>query len=127
MPQLRGKTLDQAQSALASLGLTVTVRGVNANADKNIVADQTPDTGATMQPGGMVTLQVGTGLTAVPDVANTTRDLAAKTLSSNSFRVVQRDRRDPRVPAGIAIGTTPAAGTVQPRGSDVELDISTGR
>src|SRR5205814_7839770 len=35
VPQLRGKTLDQAQVALQSDGLTATVIGAPANVDKN--------------------------------------------------------------------------------------------
>jgi beta-lactam-binding protein with PASTA domain len=105
VPQLRGRTLEQAQSALASAGLTVMVRGVNANVDRNVVADQTPAAGATLAPGGTVTIMVGTGSTAIP--------------------VTLRERRDNRVAAGAAIGTIPPAGTVLARGSDVELDIST--
>ena len=127
VPQLRGKTLDDAQAALKSAGLTTTVKGVNANADKNVVVDESPDAGASLAPGGTIMLTVGTGSTVVPDVANTPRDQAAKTLSNNSFRVNIRDKRDNRVPAGTAIGTNPAAGTVLPRGADVELQISSGR
>jgi serine/threonine-protein kinase len=127
VPQLRGKSLEQAQAALAQAGLTVTVRGVNANVEKNVVADQSPDAGASLAPGGTVTLSVGTGSTSVPEVAGQSRDQASRTLQSNSFRTVLRDQRDPRVPAGAAIGTKPPAGTVLPRGSEVELDISQGR
>ncbi len=127
MPQLRGKTLDQAQATLSAAGLNANVRNVTANADKNIVADQMPEQGATLQPGGTVTLLVGTGQTAVPDVANTPRDQATRTLASNSFRVSVQQRRDNRVPAGDAIGTNPPAGTVLPRGADVALVVSTGR
>jgi serine/threonine-protein kinase len=127
LPQLRGKPLDQAQAMLASAGLTVTVKGVNANVDKNVVADQNPDAGATLAPGATVTLLVGTGSIAVPDVSNKPRDEAVKTLQSNSFHVVVKQKRDARVPVGIAIGTLPQAGSVQPRGSEVELDISAGR
>jgi serine/threonine-protein kinase len=127
VPQLRGKPLDLAQAALAQAGLTLTVRGVNSNVDKNIVFDQSPDAGATVAPGGTVALQVGTGSTAIPDVANQTRDQAVRTLLNSSFHAVQRDRRDPRVPAGSAIGTSPPAGTLQPRGAEIELDISAGR
>ena len=127
VPQLRGRTLDQAQATLSQAGLTVTVRGVAANVDKNVVADQMPSAGATMAAGGTVTLLVGTGSTAVPEVANQPRDTAVQNLQNNSFRVVLRERRDTRVPAGLAIGTSPAAGTVLTRGSEVELDISAGR
>jgi len=127
VPQLRGRPLDQAQAALAADGLTVTVRGVNANVDKNVVLDQAPAAGATLQPGGTVALQVGTGATTIPDVSNLSRDQAVQQLQANSFRVTSRDRRDPRIPAGAAIGTTPPAGAVLPRGSEVQLDISSSR
>jgi hypothetical protein len=127
VPQLRGKTLDDARAALQASGLTATVRGVNANVDKNVVADQAPDTNAPLPPGGTVTIAVGTGSTAVPDVVNMPRDQAIKTLQNNSFHPIIRDRRDPRVAAGNALGTAPPAGTVLPRNSDVELSISAGR
>jgi len=127
VPQLRGKTLEQAQSALSAAGLTVTVRGVNANVDKNVVSDQSPDVGANLAPGSTVSLQVGTGSTTIPEVANLPRDQAVRLLQTNSFRAIPRDVRDPRIPAGSAVGTKPAAGTPQPRNSDVELDISADR
>lgn len=127
MPQLRDKPLDQAQAALSQAGLTVTVRGVNANVEKNVVADQSPDVGTSLAPGGTVTLSVGTGSTAIPEIAGQPRDQASRTLQSNSFRPVLRDQRDSRLAAGTAIGTKPRAGTVLPRGSEVELDISQGR
>jgi len=127
VPQLRGKTLDDARLALQSAGLTATVRGVNANVDKNVVTDQLPDLGTSLPPGGTVTIVVGTGSTAIPDVANLPREQALKMLQNSSFHVSVRDRRDPRVPAGTAIETLPRAGVVTPRGSDVELDVSASR
>ena len=126
MPLLRGKPLDQAQLALAQAGLTVTVRGVNANADKNVVVDQSPTAGATLQPGATVALQVGTGSTAIPDVSGQPRDMALQTLQDNSFRIRERSQRDARIPAGAAVGTNPPAGAVVPRNAEVELDLSTG-
>jgi hypothetical protein len=127
VPQLRGKTLDQAQAALKAAGLGATVRGVNVNIDKDVVVDQSPDVGSSLPPGGAVTINVGTGSTPVPNVENMPREQAVKTLQNNSFHVVLRTRRDPRIPEGIAIATTPAAGTVIPRNSEVELSISSGR
>jgi len=127
VPQLRGKTLDQAQAALRADGLAATVRGVNANVDKDVVVDQSPDTGTTLQPGGVVTIMVGTGSTAIPNVANQPRDQAVKNLQSSSFHVVLRQRNDQRIPQGVAIETRPVAGTIAPRNSEVELTISSGR
>ena len=97
--------MTDALVALQSAGLTATVRGVNANIDKNVVTDQSPDVNTSVPPGGTVTIVVGTGSTAIPDVTNLPRDQAIKTLQNNSFHVTTRDRRDPRIPAGNAIGT----------------------
>jgi serine/threonine-protein kinase len=127
IPQLRGKTLEEAQLVLKTAGLTTTVRGINANADKDMVADQSPDAGTTLPPGGTVTILVGTGATALPDVSNTPRDQAVKALQSNSFRVTVRQRRDQRVPEGVAIETRPPFGSIIPRGTEVELTVSSGR
>jgi serine/threonine protein kinase len=127
VPELRGKTLDQARLALQSAGLTATVQGVNANVDRNVVTDQKPDTGTSLPAGGTVTIVVGTGSTTIPDVSNMPRDAAIKTLQNNSFRVNVRERRDNRVPPGAVIETVPKAGTVAVRGSEVELNISAAR
>jgi serine/threonine-protein kinase len=124
---LRGKTLDQAQAALKADGLTATVRGVNANVEKDVVVDQQPDAGTTLPAGGTVTIIVGNGSTALPDIANMPRDQAVRTLQNSSFRVVQRQRRDPRIPADVAIETNPRAGTVMARNAQVELFVSAGR
>src|SRR5205807_9833019 len=112
VPQLRGKTLDQAQVAVKASGLTATVRGVNVNLDKDVVADQTPDVGSSLPPGGTVTIMVGTGSTPVPNVEGQPRDQAVRTLQNNSFKVALRTRRDPRAADGVALATNPPAGTV---------------
>ena len=127
MPQLRGKTVDDAQAALKAAGLGSTVVGVNENVDKNVVVRQTPEAGAQLPAGGTVTIVVGTGSTAIPAVTNLPRDQAVAMLQTNSFKITLANRRDPRIPAGFAIGTNPPAGTVLPRASNVELAISSGR
>jgi serine/threonine-protein kinase len=127
VPQLRAKTLDDARITLQNAGLAMTVKGVPANVDKNVVVDQSPDVGATVPPGTTISINVGSGSTVIPEVTNLSRDQAIKTLQSNSFKVTTRDRRDPRIPQGNAIGTTPPAGTALPRNSDIELSISAGR
>jgi len=127
VPALKGKSLRDAQAALAAAGLTVTVRGVNVNVDQNVVFDQQPEAGAPLPPGSTVSIQVGTGNTAVPDVARRPRDQAVRVLQDNSFRVQIRERRHESIPAGQAIDTNPPSGTPHERGSPVELFVSTGR
>jgi serine/threonine-protein kinase len=127
VPQLRGKRLDEALAAVQAAGLTATVRGVNVNVDLYVVAGQSPDAGAAVAPGTTVSIMVGTGMTPVPDVAGRPPEQARQLLQQNSFRVNLVNRRDPRIAAGQVIGTNPNAGTLVPRGSDVELSISAGR
>jgi serine/threonine-protein kinase len=126
VPQLRGRTLQQAQAAIATAGLTVTVRGDNVNADRDVVAQQAPEAGDPLPPNGTVSIVVGTGNTAIPNVTGRPRAEAARILQDNSFRVTVRERRDPRVPAGQAIETRPDAGTPHERRAEVDLFVSTG-
>jgi serine/threonine-protein kinase len=126
VPQLRGRTLQQAQAAIATAGLTVTVRGDNVNADRDVVAQQSPEAGNPLPPNGTVSIVVGTGNTAIPNVTGRPRAEAARILQDNSFRVTVRERRDPRVPAGQAIETRPDAGTPHERRAEVDLFVSTG-
>jgi serine/threonine-protein kinase len=64
---------------------------------------------------------------AVPNVAGQSADQAARTLADQGFRLgATRSRRDPRIPAGAAVETQPAAGAVVPRGAPVDLVISAG-
>jgi outer membrane biosynthesis protein TonB len=127
VPQLRGKRLDDARAALQAAGLTTTVRGAPANVDRDIVFDQSPEAGAAIVSGATVSIVVGNGTTAVPDVAERSPEQATKLLQDNSFRVLTQTRRDPRIPAGQAIGTLPAAGTAAPRGAEITLLLSAGR
>jgi serine/threonine protein kinase len=124
VPQLRGKSLDDARAALQAAGLTVTVQGVNVNVERNVVASQSPDGGTALPPGGTVAIRVGTGNVEVPEVGGRTQQQAVRLLQDNGFRVSVRERRDPRVPSGAAIDTRPGAGAVVARGTEVELTIS---
>ena len=45
---------------------------VPANVDKNVVVDQSPDVGAAVPPGATITINVGSGSTAIPEVTKTT-------------------------------------------------------
>jgi serine/threonine-protein kinase len=127
VPNLRGRNLQDAIAAANAAGLTVTVRGVNVNGESNVVVDQSAAPGSTVAPGTTISLSVPTGNVAVPNVAGQSADQAARTLTDQGFRLGQtRSRRDPRIPAGAAVDTQPAAGTVVSRGAAVDLVISSG-
>jgi serine/threonine-protein kinase len=127
VPNLRGRALPDAISAANAAGLTVTVRGVNQNGEPNVVLDQSLAPGSSAAPGATVNLSVPTGNVAIPNVAGQSADQAARALTDQGFRLgATRSRRDPRLPAGAAAETQPAAGTIVPRGSAVDLVISAG-
>jgi serine/threonine-protein kinase len=63
---------------------------------------------------------------AVPDVANQDPTPAASTLGMAGFTASTREEFDDDVPVGKVIGTTPAAGTMVPRGSSVVILVSKG-
>jgi serine/threonine-protein kinase len=127
VPNLRGRNLQDAIAAANAAGLTVTVRGVNLNGEPNSVLDQSVAAGSAVPPGTTITLSVPTGNVAVPNVAGQSADQAARALAEQGFRLGNtRSRREPRIPAGVAVETQPAAGAVVPRGASVDLVISAG-
>jgi serine/threonine-protein kinase len=120
-------TLNDALSAIQTAGLTVTVRGVNVDGELNTVIDQNPAAGASVPPGTTISLSVATGNVPVPNVVGMPREQAQRVLQEQSFRLAPSTiRRDPRLPQGAVIETRPGAGSVVPRGTAVELVISTG-
>lgn len=126
-PGVVGRRVDDAQAALRQAGLTSTVQRVNVNAERDIVVAQSPDAGAPLAPGGSVTLSVATGQVEVPNVTSKPEQEAIRLLSAAGLRVDDTSRRtDSRIPAGSVIRTDPEAGKVVPRGSQVDLVISTG-
>jgi eukaryotic-like serine/threonine-protein kinase len=124
VPQLQGRPLRDAQAALEAAGLRVTVRGDNVNVDQNVVFDQAPASGVAVAPASIVSIVVGTGNTAIPDVAGRNREQATRLLQDNSFRVQVRELRDNRFPDGVAVQTNPPAGTPWERRAQVELFIN---
>ncbi len=63
---------------------------------------------------------------AVPSVAGATYAAAAAALTAAGFVPAQANQYSPTVPTGQVIGTTPAAGTVQPFNSKVTVSVSLG-
>jgi serine/threonine-protein kinase len=122
-----GRSQDAALAALTQAGLTATVRGVNANAERGTVVEQSPAAGESMARGGTVAISVGSGQVVVPNVEGQREADAIRRLTDAGLRidsVRQRDNDD--VPRGMVIQTDPEKGRVVPRGSQVDLVVSTG-
>ncbi len=68
----------------------------------------------------------GTTLVAVPDVANLAQEDALAVLQEAGLRIRPVNQAHPEIPAGFAIGTSPAAGEEVETNSYVDVFISTG-
>lgn len=130
MPLVVGKDLQTATTILANAGLNgaPSVQRVQSSRPKDEVIRQEPLAGERVESDREVTLVVsdGPGVTTVPSVAELSEAQARSVLSKAGFRATVREKSDPDVKQGYAIGTDPAAGTPLPRGSDVVLLVSNG-
>ncbi|MCU1407390.1 MAG: hypothetical protein JWQ43_3693 [Glaciihabitans sp.] len=70
-------------------------------------------------------LQTGTGK-SIPEISGQTVAAATSVLEGNGFTVVNGGTVDSSIPEGRAVSTTPATGTLVPKGSEVTLFTSNG-
>ena len=130
MPLVVGKDLQTATTIIANAGIegSANVQRVQSSRPKDEVIRQEPLAGEQVATDREVTLVVsdGPGTTTVPSVAELSEAEARSVLVKAGFRVKVRDRADPDVRQGYAIGTDPSAGTSLPRGTEVVLLISSG-
>jgi serine/threonine-protein kinase len=128
IPNLVGQTFEQAQAALADLGLTAT------RVDTE-VADQAPGTVLSTDPVAGTKVDKGTAVAVavaaeppvnVPNVVNQDQVAAQNALQAAGFSVQLMPVADNTVAAGKVISTNPAGGTKAPKGSVVVMNVSTG-
>ena len=132
VPDVTGKTSDEATRILDDRGFEVAIKAVPSAAPRNQVVEQDPIatnlSGDKAEEGSTVTLSVSSGpaIVAIPDVAGLTEEEARKRLENAGFQVTVQQRFSKTVPRGQAIGTEPAAGTQFSTGQPVTLLISRG-
>ena len=128
VPDLVGATRQQATERLEAAGLVAgpTLERYADAAPGTIVA-QTPS-GGMIEAGGRVGLEVSKGPRPLetPDVSGMTALAAVKALKRAGFVPVIDKIYSNEVPAREVIGTAPGAGTLVPRDSEIELQISLG-
>lgn len=129
VPQLIGKNETDADRELRLAGLKPEKREVQDEVNPvGQVTAQDPLANTQVRKGATVIISVSTGapIVEVPDVRNKTSEAATEALTAAGFRVVPNlvnsDTKDPNT----VIDQAPAAGTRQPKGSNVTLTISKG-
>jgi membrane peptidoglycan carboxypeptidase len=124
VPDLGGKSPAEAQSVLRGIGLNYQDGGPTASTRASgTVASSNPPAGSSVSKGATITVYSSDGsLTTIPNVINQTQGDAKTALQNASLNVsVAKDPTNPNV--GVVVSMIPAAGTVVPNGSSVEITV----
>jgi eukaryotic-like serine/threonine-protein kinase len=126
LPNVIGRSFDDAAAALRESGFTPVRRDVEAPEPEGTVVGMSPAAGTLVPPGTRVTLNVSTGqsTTAVPDVVGEEEASARATLQNEGWRVLIRDTPTTNPDAdGLVITQTPPPGEQADPGSQVIIYV----
>lgn len=130
VPDLKGKTKDEAQEALNKLGLGGVYGGERESSEypAGQIIDQTPSAGSSVEKNTKVTYIISKGqdLVQVPDVSGMTLTEALAELSAAGFTYTSEYQSDNSIDSGKVIYSDPAGGSSAEPGSAVKLYISKG-
>ncbi|HIS30115.1 MAG TPA: PASTA domain-containing protein [Candidatus Limivivens intestinipullorum] len=127
VPDLKGYTREEAETALNERGLTPQYGGEQASTTYQAgqVTSQSPAFGSSVARGTTVTYYIssGEGQVAVPDVAGTPSDEALAQISAAGLVAETVEYYVSTVPEGYVIYTNPQGGTLVDPGSTVTVNI----
>lgn len=130
VPDLKGDTLEEAQSALNALGLGIQNAGTTSSDTypKGQIVNQTPDAGSTVEAHTTIEVIVssGQGEAAISSVVGMDETTAYNTLSNAGFVPVKEYAYDNTVEQGIVISQSPDGGALGKEGDSVKIVISRG-
>lgn len=130
VPDVKGMTVDQAQSTLKGAGFTLGAVAYDENATgaAGAVVLQNPAADKRAKSGTAVSLTVaGFPPVATPDLSGLDKDKAEVALVATGLTLgAVTESYDASAPAGIVASQTPAPSVEAPRGSPVTLVISKG-
>lgn len=129
VPDVRGMPAEQARGTLERAGLVVDpvlAEEPSDTVDKGSVIDQSPAAGSQVSKGTSTKLTVSSGVeeVEVPKVTGQTLESARATLESAGFVVQVRETDSTKTPGTVL--SVPKAGTKQPKGSTIEVEVSRG-
>ena len=127
VPELVGKSRDDAIGELSARGLERRIVDVFSRAEAGVVVAQNPRAGTRVDKGSTVRINVSKGLqpVGVPTVVGQSFEDASAQLQEAGFAVARRDV-DEDEPAGIVVRQDPAGGAQVATGSTVTLFVSKG-
>ncbi|MFG3496115.1 Stk1 family PASTA domain-containing Ser/Thr kinase [Streptomyces sp. NPDC047928] len=128
VPQLVGKTLEQAEGLAQNARVKVQQAGTErCDQPKGAICSQTPaaEADATMNVGDTVTVKVSEGApkVEVPDVTEKSQENAIKALEDKGFKVEVKQQESGENP-GTVLSQNPPGGSEQEKGSTVTITVS---
>jgi eukaryotic-like serine/threonine-protein kinase len=123
-----GKQEDAATVDLDRRGFTVVVQRKESGEPVGVVIGQSPEAGTKVNKNSTVTLLVskGPGTTTVPPLAGETASQATRALKNAKLFADTIVQNSDTVPKGQVISANPAEGSSVPKGSHVQLLLSSG-
>jgi serine/threonine-protein kinase len=132
----KGESVTDAQQAVHQAGLQpkVQVTSFCSEQNVNVVCSQNPKAGSHLQPGKTVTLYTAPTVTptttvataSVPNVATETTTAACNAINNAGFTCGSTSTTASELPVNTVVSTNPAAGTTQPKGTTINLVLSSG-
>ena len=130
VPELKGKTVEQAEKALESAGLKMGEKTESFSNDVEngqvISADPSSGSGVEKSSSVAVVFSKGRETIAVPDVANKVEAEASGELEGSGLTLIRHEEPSDTVPAGTIIRQDPRPGTVLANGTAVTIVVSLG-
>ncbi len=131
VPNVAGRTLQEARDILGSDGFAYDVVSEENDLDNGLVIRTEPAGNERVRQDTRITIVVSGGpqQIAIPaSVIGDSVDVATDLLSSEQygFDVVTESQQDAEIPAGTVIATRPETGTLVSRGATVTLVVSSG-
>ncbi len=130
MPDVLGRTVEDARNALAGIGLVSQVEYEESDTvDAGVVMEANAEAGTDLPVGTLVTLTASAGPHGieVPSVVNQTYEQAEQTLLGLGFTVVRMDGYSDTVAEGEVVSQVPAAESRASSGAVITLTVSLGK
>jgi len=130
VPNLLGKTFEEARQAASQVGLNVQTAGfAQSSAAPNTVIRQDPPEGSLVTTGSTVSLTIASGpeTTIVPDIVHKTETEALNLIAQAGLAIGTRTEAfDAIVPQGSIVSQAPGAGQAVARSTPVDYVVSKG-
>ncbi|MGL4178547.1 MAG: Stk1 family PASTA domain-containing Ser/Thr kinase [Dermatophilaceae bacterium] len=126
VPDLKGRTADEARQQLSDLGLQLgEVEEVNDPVtERGVIIDSNPGSGTAVAAGTSVNVRVGTGKVTVPNVVGLSQNDAQRTLADANLQVQTEFRQTVDVPEGQVLEQGPATGEAVDQGTQVKIVVA---